>query len=222
MAAGFSWRKSCGYCPLSLDGIGKPAPALAFPAASESACAFGSRRARSGVLGISGAGGARSRQTSLPSGGFPRHSFRQGSHSFSSMGDSQGKVAGPALEFRAHASVPAPGQVALARASGGKFVEYLSRQRTEDMAPIERRPRLARDHAAPESGSSPAARPASRLFRAGDSDSQLHDGCARAAFILRRLGHGFDVRVLLQILAQRLSQNAHTAAVHDPHLGQSG
>jgi hypothetical protein len=57
---------------------------------------------------------------------------------------------------------------------------------------------------------------------ARQSDSQLDDGRAPAAFILRRLGDGFHVRMLLQILTQRLTQDSHTAAMYDTNARQSG
>src|SRR5438552_3216372 len=59
------------------------------------------------------------------------------------------------------------------------------------------------------------------VYRA-ESYSQLHHGRAGAAFVLRRLGDGSDLRVLLQILAQGLAQHAHAAAVDNAHTRQPG
>src|SRR5438552_12424443 len=56
----------------------------------------------------------------------------------------------------------------------------------------------------------------------GESYPQLHHGCAGAAFILRRLGDGRHLRMLLEILAQGFAQHAHAAAVDDAHARQPG
>lgn len=58
--------------------------------------------------------------------------------------------------------------------------------------------------------------------RPNESDSQLDNGCAPSAFILRRLGNGFDMGMLLQILTQCLTQDAHTATMNDADARQPG
>src|SRR5882724_156885 len=46
---------------------------------------------------------------------------------------------------------------------------------------------------------------------------QLYDGSTRPAFVLLGFGDGGHVRMFLQVLAQRLAENAHAAAVDDTH-----
>jgi len=53
-------------------------------------------------------------------------------------------------------------------------------------------------------------------------NAEFHDRRTAAAFILRRLGDGGDVRMLLQHLAQGFAQDAHAAAVDDADAWQSG
>src|SRR5438477_9696441 len=55
-----------------------------------------------------------------------------------------------------------------------------------------------------------------------ESYSQLHHGRAGAAFVLRRLGDGRHLRMLLEILTQGFAQHAHAAAVDDAHARQPG
>ena len=51
---------------------------------------------------------------------------------------------------------------------------------------------------------------------------QLHHRGSAPAFILRRFGYRFHMRVILQILPQRLPQDSHAAAVHYAHSRQAG
>ena len=50
-----------------------------------------------------------------------------------------------------------------------------------------------------------------------DSHSQLHHRRPGPAFILGRLRDRFYMRMLLQVLAQGLAQDAHAAAMHHAH-----
>src|ERR1051325_6139055 len=54
------------------------------------------------------------------------------------------------------------------------------------------------------------------------SDLQVDDGGAGAAFVLRRLGDGGDMRMALQELTQRLAEDAHARAVHNADARQAG
>lgn len=54
------------------------------------------------------------------------------------------------------------------------------------------------------------------------SQAQFHHRGATAALVLRRLGHGADVGMLLQGLAQSLAEDAHTTSVHYANPGQAG
>src|SRR5438477_222236 len=54
-----------------------------------------------------------------------------------------------------------------------------------------------------------------------ESYSQLHHGRAGAAYVLRRLGDGRHLGMLLEILAHGLAQHTHAAAVHDAHARQA-
>src|SRR5215813_8115372 len=52
-------------------------------------------------------------------------------------------------------------------------------------------------------------------------DPKLHHRRPRSAFVLRRLDQLFHVRMLLQKLANGLSQDSHTAAMNDPNTRHS-
>ena len=67
--------------------------------------------------------------------------------------------------------------------------------------------------------SAPHTQPTHQLFT---SDSQLDYRCAASAFVLRGLGHGDYVRVLLQELAEGFAEDAHAAAVNDADARESG
>src|SRR5579872_1685302 len=54
------------------------------------------------------------------------------------------------------------------------------------------------------------------------SDPQVHHCSSAATLVLGRLGHGLDMRMLLQGLTEGFAEDAHTAAVDYADAGQSG
>jgi hypothetical protein len=54
------------------------------------------------------------------------------------------------------------------------------------------------------------------------SDAKFDDGGSAAAFVLRRLGDGNDVGVVLQEAAKGFAEDAHAAAVYDADAGKAG